>query len=355
MQDFNFINQKNVVFILLFCLMISACQRNTSFFFVKNKGAVMPVKISGDTGADTYIIFLAGGPAGDGHSYRSLFPFFRKFLEPHYAVVYYDQRGGGNTQGTYDTNTLNLLQLSEDLNRIISVLKKEHQASRIYLMGYSYGGALGMFYLGNPDYRQNIQGFISIEGAFDRKNQASYQGQLLPYWLDEWVSEGLINDYEALKSDYNCNENQDPIACKQDSLRLVKKVEELVDMAEKTNRFKLNTGSIGRLLGYTFFSQGNPLFSTTNENQHASFFSKEFEHLVLSEQVSDIQTPVLFICGRYDTNVPVFDAQNIFRQIGTEEKNKELVILKQSGHLPMITEPDVLSRYILDFIIKTSN
>jgi proline iminopeptidase len=350
MQDFTFTKRRILVLLLLLYLTLSACQRNTAFFFVKNKGAVMPIKISGDTQSKTYIIFLAGGPSGDAHLYRSLFPFFRKSIEPHFAMVYYDQRGGGNTQGTYDTTTLHLAQLSEDLDRIVTVLKREQDAEHIYLMGYSYGGALGMTYLMNRDYRQHIRGFISIEGAFDRASQAEYQGQLLPYWLDEWVSEGLIDNYEALQSDYNCIEKLDPIACRQDSIRVRKKVEALIDMAEKTNRFQLNPGRVGGLLGFTFFSQSNPLFSTTNENQNARYLHKEFDQLMISDRVSDITTPALFISGRYDTNVPVFDAQKIYSEIGTAEGNKKIVILKQSGHLPMITEPEKLSEAILNFI-----
>jgi pimeloyl-ACP methyl ester carboxylesterase len=350
MQEFKFINPRIIWLLLLLYLTLPACQRNTAFFFVKNKGAVMPVKVSGNTEANTYIVFLAGGPSGDGHLYRSVFPFFRKSIEPHYAMVYYDQRGGGNTQGTYDTTTLQLAQLSEDLDRIVSVLKKEHRAEHIYLMGYSYGGALGMTYLMNRDYRQNIRGFISIEGAFDRAKQVEYQNQLLSYWLNEWKTEGLIGDYEALTNGYNCQKKQDPIACRQDSIQLMTKVEELIKAAEKTNRFQLNPGRVRGLLGFTFFSQSNLLFSTTNENQNARYFHEEFDRLVLSDRVADITTPVLFICGRYDTNVPVFDAQNIYSKIGTAEGNKKIVILKQSGHLPMITEPDELSKHMLDFI-----
>lgn len=315
----------------------------------------MPVKISGNTEANTYIIFLAGGPSGDGHIYRSLFSMFRKSIEPHYPMVYYDQRGGGNTQGTYDTTTLNLRQLSEDLHRIVTTLKREHQAGHIYLMGYSYGGALGMSYLINPDYRKEIQGFISIEGAFDRARQTEYQSQLLPYWLDEWVAEGKIDGYEALQAEYNCDEQQAPIACRQDSIQLMARVEELITTAQKTNRFQLSPSRAGGLLGFTFFSQSNPLFSTTNENQNARYFHKEFDRLVLSDKISDIQTPVLFLNGRYDTNVPVFDAQKMYEKIGTPEGNKKIIILKQSGHLPMATEPGELSRHILDFIDAQSS
>lgn len=352
MQDFTFIKRRCFFLLLILQLGLASCQQNTSFFFVKNKGAVMPVKIAGNRESDTFIIFLAGGPSGDGHIYRSIFPFFRKSMEPHFNLVYYDQRGGGNTQGTYDTTTLNLTQLSEDLDKIVKVLKLDYGASHVFLMGYSYGGALGMSYLLNTNYRKNIKGFISIEGAFDRAEQSNYQDQLLSYWLEEWVEEGLIDGYDALLEGYNCTQKNDPVACRKDSVRLLENIQELAAIAEKTNRFQLNPERIGGLLGFTFFSQSNPLFSSINENQNARYFHQEFDNLTLSDKISGILTPVLFICGRYDTNVPVFDAQKMYSSIGTKKENKELVVLKQSGHLPMMTEPEQLSTVILEFIQK---
>lgn len=63
-----------------------------------------------------------------------------------------------------------------------------------------------------------------------------------------------------------------------------------------------------------------------------------------------ISLPALFIHGRYDTNVPFFEAETAYLMIGTPLDQKRLVILEHSGHLPMITEPDRLSANIIDFI-----
>lgn len=310
----------------------------------------MPVKISGHTSSDTYIVFLPGGPSGDGHIYRSTFPVFRKKIEPLYGMVYYDQRGSGNCQGVYDTATLNLEQLSEDLDKIIQVLNTDFGASNIFLMGYSYGGALGMSYLQEPDRQASVKGFISIEGAFDRRYQKDYQNKMISYWLDQWVAEGFIDDYKALGEGYSCFEEEDLLKCRTDSTRLRQKVEDRITQIEQYNQFKVNLGSVSKLLGFALFSQSNPIWSSINENQNATYFHREFDDLLISNQVTGIKTPVLFITGRYDTNVPVLDAQNIFEKIGTADDKKRLEILEKSGHLPMLTEPEQLSKYILRFI-----
>lgn len=310
----------------------------------------MPVTVSGNPASSTFIILLPGGPAGDGQVYRRVFPVFRKALEPRYRLVYYDQRGAGNCQGRYDTATLNLRQLSDDLNRIVSVLQASYERPKIFLLGYSYGGAVGMTYLLNSDYRPNVAGFIGLAGAFDRRYQAEYRERLVAYWLRDWVKEGYIDSYESLTEGYRCADRQDPDQCRRDSVRVKERVDARLAEVATYNQFKLTPAAIGRLLGVVFFSPTNPLLSGSNENQNARYFQPEFDNLLLSDRVGAITTPILLLNGRYDTNVPVFDAQRIFGQIGTPAAVKSLVVLPESGHLPMLTEPEELARQIIGFV-----
>ncbi|MCB0667124.1 MAG: alpha/beta hydrolase, partial [Saprospiraceae bacterium] len=67
-----------------------------------------------------------------------------------------------------------------------------------------------------------------------------------------------------------------------------------------------------------------------------------------------IKTPILLVNGRFDTNVPFFEAQEIFDKIGTPVHQKKILILEQSGHLPFSTEPEVLAHAILEFMAQIS-
>ena len=349
MQVFNCGSKLRYTLILFVLMAFFSCQRNT-FFFVKNEGAVMPVKISGNTESSIYIVLLPGGPAGDGLVYRRIFPLFRKFIEPNYQMVYCDQRGAGNCQGIYDTTSLNLQQLSEDLDKVVSVIKEENKQAQVYLLGYSYGGALGFSYLLNPAYQAKINGFISVEGAFDRRLQSDYQNQFVEHLLEQWVEEGYLDSYDAMKNGYTCDGREDEVQCKKDSVEVVAKVAARLDEIENYNQFKVNGASIRNLLSYTFFSQSNPITSGMNEGQNGKYYQTEFDNLLLSDQVEAIKTPMLLISGKFDTNVPFFDAQKIYERIGTPTQQKSLILLERSGHLPMITEPEELVGHILQFI-----
>lgn len=342
-----------------FCLLLwlslgaMSCQRKSDFFFVRNEGAVMPVKISGSRSSNTFVILLPGGPAGDGLVYRHIFPFFRKHLETQCAMVYYDQRGAGNCRGTYDTTTLNLQQLSADLDKLITTLHLNYGAPDIYLLGYSYGGALGITYVLEAENQGKVSGLISLAGAFDRKRQQEHQAELINYSLQDWTQKGIIDDYDALKQGFRCADQAEVSSCRKDSMELRRKIDAEFRKIEKLNRFQLNSNSISRLLHFALFSQSNPLFSGRNELLHARYFQKEFDQLSLSDKAQTIRLPVLIINGRWDTNVPFFAAQDLFDRLGTPDSEKRLLILEGSGHLPQQTEPEELARAILGFIGKS--
>ncbi len=342
---------KRTLFLASLLFLAWSCSKS-SFFFVENEGAVMPVTISGNTSSNTFILLLPGGPAGDGQVYRRAFPVFRKYLEPHHQMVYFDQRGGGNCQGTYDTSSLNLYQLAADLDRVIEVIRHRRPKARIVLLGYSYGGALAMTYLVDPDYREKVAGMIGLSGAYDRSLQSEYQDQLIVALLDHWVAQDLLDNYDALEAKYSCLNTPDPALCQSDSIQTQRKVTRLFQTVERANQFPINLTSLGRLLAYSFFSQSNPITSGMNEAQNGTYFQSEFDSLLLSDRIGEIRTPLLLIHGRYDTNVPFLDAQTVFERIGTAFPDKKLVILEQSGHLPMLTEPEPLAEAILAFLRK---
>lgn len=310
----------------------------------------MPVKVRGNLKSEKYIVLLPGGPSGDGLLFSELFPMFKKQLETKYKMVYYDQRGAGNCQGVYGTNTLNLSQLGEDLDRLIQSIKERNQEAKVYLLGYSFRGTLGLDYLRKPENEQQIEGFISVSGAFDRKNQKENQEKLITYLLNKWVETGEIKNYDAIKVGFNCNDAEDLEKCRLDSLKSVKQINTKLAGLKAYNQFKLNIGGAKRLLRYSFFSQSNPIQSGLTEGQNAKYYQEEFDNQLLSEQVGKIKVPILLITGRYDTNVPFFETNKVYENIGTPISEKSIVILEESGHLPMLTEPEKLSNSIITFI-----
>jgi pimeloyl-ACP methyl ester carboxylesterase len=326
------------------CLLALSCSSRVNY--IESDGALLPVMIKGKTDSKNYLIIIAGGPAGDGIMYHYVFPFFKK-LEKEYKIVYYDQRGSGNAKGSPTTSTYNLQQHAIDLNKIVLGIRREDDNAKIYLVGYSYGGSIAMKYLGSREFDGNVSGFIMVSGAFDRKLQSQYQKKLTIEFLEQWVDEGYINSYEYLVTGFVCQPNMDN--CRKDSIETVKKVNKRFKKIGKASKYPVNVITIKNLLNYALFAPGSPIRSARNEAQNATYFQAEFDSLSVNNELK-ISSPILLMTGSLDTNVPYYDSEKLFSQVDTTVQNRELLILEKSGHLPMFTEPDLMTEAVRRFI-----
>jgi len=326
------------------CLILISCSSRVKY--LESDGAHLPVMTKGKSDSNNYLIIIAGGPAGDGIMYHYVFPFFKK-LEKEYKIVYYDQRGSGNAKGAPAIGTFNLQQHAIDLNRIILTIKKDDDKANIYLVGYSYGGSVALQYLSNKEFYQNVHGAIMISGAFNRKLQAQYQKKLTIEFLEQWVDEGYIKNYDYLVTGFTCQ--PDMYDCQKDSIETVKKINSRFKKIAKASKYPINPVTIKNLLSYALFAPGNPFRSARNEARNAPYFQAEFDSLTFSDKLI-ISNPILFMAGRLDTNVPYYDAEKIINIGNTTIYNKKLLILEKSGHLPMFTEPHLMTEAIRTFI-----
>lgn len=84
------------------------------------------------------IVIVHGGPGMD-HAY--LFPGMVELARSH-RLVFYDQRGGGRTQGEVTRETVNLDLFMRD----ISTLADSLRLGRFTILGHSFGGLLALHY-----------------------------------------------------------------------------------------------------------------------------------------------------------------------------------------------------------------
>ena len=93
---------KNIIKTLCFFILLASCQKEElwyegDYFFLRHKGADMPIWVRGNTQSNIFILHLHGGPGGssiDEGVEKVYLP-----LESDYAMVYWDQRGSGASQG----------------------------------------------------------------------------------------------------------------------------------------------------------------------------------------------------------------------------------------------------------------
>jgi proline iminopeptidase len=108
---------------------------------IKVRNAELYAEIHGPHEAPL-LLWLHGGPGGPE---RPLFRYFNRDLEHHFLVAYLDQRGTGRSfDRTADPARLTVAQHLEDLETVISYLRRAHAKEKIYLIGHSWGTVLGL-------------------------------------------------------------------------------------------------------------------------------------------------------------------------------------------------------------------
>ena len=135
-------------------------------FFLSNERISMPVFVRGNTASEVFIVYLHGGPGSTSlEAYqREASPFTQ--LQEDYAVVYWEQRCGGISQGNCDYNELELADYTQDLEKLIILLKDRYDTDiRIFLLGHSWGGSLGIQFLSQGNNQALVKGWIEVGGG----------------------------------------------------------------------------------------------------------------------------------------------------------------------------------------------
>lgn len=104
------------------------------------------------------LLFLHGGP---GFTSRGYSKSFVKRLRKDFIVVQWDQRETALTAhfGPYpDSLTLDLFH--QDTEAVVAYLRKRFARDKIYLVGFSWGGFLGLRYA--ADHPENLHAYISV-------------------------------------------------------------------------------------------------------------------------------------------------------------------------------------------------
>lgn len=307
--------------------------------YVRHKGADMPAIVRGNASEKVFLIILHGGPGGSGEGY--LADPFTTQIEKNNAVVYYDQRGSGSSQGNYDEDIVNVELMADDVLALAKVIRAKYgQDARLFLMGHSWGGTLGPATLLRG--QDEFAGWIDVDGAHDPAGTYPVYQTLLKKYADEQIALGNSLDHwnEILKT----LEGIDPNYNKSDFGKLNLAAHSSEDILEKDGFIRASRVEDTE-------EQQNSLTSLWNGNGIQNLLDKNtglFGKLDYTDQLKDITLPSLILWGKYDIIVPTEFAYEAHEQLGSDDK--KLVIFEESGHSPMRSEPDLFTSELLEFI-----
>lgn len=311
--------------------------------FVRHQGADMPAHIYGNGSEKVFLIILHGGPGGNGLTYR--FGPFEDIIEKSVAVVYYDQRGSGMSQGRYDKNDLTIDLMVEDVKALVDVIKHKYGSdSRFFLMGHSWGGTLGVATLLKSKEEDHFKGWIDFDGAHDwNKMYFRYidnfrsiapeqisLGNNVNFWQEVLTIVDAVDKNTANRDDFQ-----------KLNIKAHQSEGKLYDDGFITINEEGNNNAIFRNNILTTIWQGSTTSNILLRDEIVEDWSFE-------DRLNEITIPSLILWGKYDMVVPLKMGENAFEKLGST--NKKMVVFDSGGHFPAVSEPERFADEIVDFI-----
>jgi len=317
--------------------------RGGDWFYLYNRGAIMPVWVRGNVQSETFIIFLHGGPGGSAIAAGNADAFAE--LHRHYAIVYWDQRGSGISQGNARPSSLTMEQFVEDLERLVMLIRYKYNNPSLFLMGHSWGVTLGTAFLANLVNQTHISGWIGIVGPHNMQSMVQHQIEWVFAKAEEQIKLGRdVNHWEREFVWYNSNPS---------SLSVW-----------GTDNFRRHRRNISNLNGVVYNSSSMPETPTSwifnspyvfphpalqlNQPMLLTNNRLDWENISFTHEMHKITLPSLLLWGRHDGIVPVAVGSEAYGLIGSE--NKYLYIFEHSAHYPMVEEPELFVEKVKAFI-----
>jgi proline iminopeptidase len=252
------------------------------------------------------VILVHGGPGHSSLSFKSSFD----FLAAQTRVIYYDQRGSGNSHVKSDPKLYTVEQLVEELEALRRNIVK---ADKIILIGHSFGSALVQRYA--IKYLEHVEKMVIVGGIRVNNGMSSRF-----FW--KWFGPAIYSIALGLPPSK---------AATADAW--------FTRSSEKDNPARLFDKSNATLLADT----GTLSFIPWREIS-LSLVGSDFK-----TELSRLQTPTLFIYGKADSQ---FTGKPVADYLSNTLLNCQSVGFDQSGHWPFLEEPEKFQQTILDFLKK---
>lgn len=252
------------------------------------------------------VILVHGGPAHSSLSFRNSF----NFLAAQTRVIYYDQRGSGNSQVKPDPSLYSIEQLVDELE---SLRKDVVKAGQVTLIGHSFGSALVQRYA--LKYPEHVSKMVIVGGI--RVNNGMRHRF---FW--KWFGPAVYSLALGLPPS---------TAAAADAW--------FTRSSEKDNPARLFDRSNTTLLENT----GTLSFTPWRE------ISRSLVGADFGTELARLQIPTLVMYGSADSQ---FTGKPVADYLCSLIPNCRSVGFSQSGHWPFLEEPGKFQQTLKDFILQ---
>ena len=340
---------KQIVFLIFLFIIISSCQKEkisigtnvSDTFFVDNNGESMRVQVEGNTLSHAFLIFVHGGPGSGSEFYKT--DYISQNIGNKYAVVYWDQRNAGASQGNNNGNNLNLVQMTDDLKKVILVLKSRYgQNSSIFILGHSFGGLLTASFMTTGNNQSMVKGWLFVDGCHNYPlNDALTRQMLLSVGQEQIALNQNTENWNTIVSycnqhmgNFNRTESAQLEDYAADAETYLSEVNQLVISDFERNAIKDKWPITSIYFNYLYSSNAS--------------FNNDLVLTEFSSSLYKVTTPTLILFGKYDFICPKEMGDDVFNRISTTDK--KMAISPISGHYMMFQDEEFFCNEVNNFI-----
>ncbi|MTI69675.1 MAG: alpha/beta fold hydrolase [Firmicutes bacterium] len=278
------------------------------------------------------ILFLAGGPGGTQlAATRDVL----KDLEKNFVVVNWEQPGSSKSFKAVPIDELSPEKYIEDGHGLTTYLKKRFNKEKIYVVGQSWGSALGIWLA--EKYPEDYHVYIG-------------SGQMVSFLDTEIYCYNKALEIAEKKGDTNTvkklKEQGKPPYAENVSMQSATYLTYLFqDMARNPNINHTDHNTFKDIAGpeYGLWDKVNYFRAliVTFDQVYPQLYDIDFR-----KEVTEFEIPIYILHGRYDVNAPTEFVEEYYKLI--KAPYKELIWFEHSGHDNWIDESDLFIEILND-------
>ncbi|MCR4942968.1 MAG: alpha/beta hydrolase, partial [Clostridium sp.] len=268
------------------------------------------------------LLVLSDGP---GKSQMSSFNKALEDLEDNFLVVTWDQLGTGKSYKKVDD--LNIDRYVSDGNELTKYLCEKYNKENVYLLGNSFGSALGILMLrDNPDL---YKGFIGTSSLISVKRNEEYR-----YNKAIEIAENNSDEKEIRKLKAQGKPGYDK--------KMYKKQKVYYDYLKSKEKEDRKILDVGENNLYNIFSSEYGLLDKVNvitaEKKTYDKIFKSYYNIDLINVAKEVKVPIYFFQGSHD----YLNSSDILNEYFSvlNAPDKQIVWFEKSGSIPWISEKE---------------